>query len=93
MVGELEESKRPVDRNRSALVDAGDTGAENAENAEGEGGDREGAHGSDSDGDDQPTQKKKTIDVRKIEDAGECSSSDGTQVSSESEGEQYVEDA
>ena len=105
MVGELEESKKPLDRNRGALVDAGadagaDSGAETGVEAAGaDGGEREGqAAGSDSEGEDAgvPTssQRKKEKDVRKIEDEpGDCSSGGESQVSSETEGEQYVEDA
>ena len=103
MVGELEESKKPLDRNRSALVDSGMESVEKPPETDPEketgvdGGDREAPAGSDSDGDDgvpTPTSPSRKKDVRKIEDEeGECSAGSESQVSSESEGEQYVEDA
>ena len=85
VVGELDEVKKPHQRNRSALVEAEKDAGE-------DGGDRAGPAGSDSEGDDQPAKKKKK-DVRKLEEAGECSSSGESQVSSESDAEQYVDDA
>ena len=97
VVGELEEAKRPLDGHRSALVEA----EAETEPGEAEGGDREAPAVSDSDGEDGPTRRqsiKKDVgkkDVRKIEaeDHGGCSSSDESRVSSESEAEQYLEDA
>ena len=88
MVGELEESKLQLeDGNRSALVEAGP--------GEAEGGGTEAPDASDSEGEDLPARKKRTSTVKKIEGEGhgECSSGDESQVSSESEAEQYVEDA
>ena len=88
VVGELEESKLQLeDGNRSALVEAGP--------GEAEGGGTEAPDASDSEGEDLPARKKRTSTVKKIEGEGhgECSSGDESQVSSESEAEQYVEDA